>query len=191
MRKLFASLDQFGQTNLNHSHSNEPIGKRTVTFDPKVPSLSEEPLRSKLCTTDCFWLTHVSNRCCHTAASTGSSDTTQSQFQGQWVRSSLLQVPSTEPSWAAAYTFIWEWRIRPNSIKTTAKYALSVSRFVFSPHSCGPIGPLPASFTVILKHNKSQLITYTFEDIHSRYPGSSCCILAVRKRQINTTSALI
>lgn len=27
MRKLFAPLDQFGQTNLNHSHSNEPIRK--------------------------------------------------------------------------------------------------------------------------------------------------------------------
>lgn len=29
-RNLFASLDQFGQTNLNHSHSNELIRKYTV-----------------------------------------------------------------------------------------------------------------------------------------------------------------
>lgn len=42
-----------------------------VTFEPRVPSPSVELLRSKLCTTDCFWLSHVCNGRCHTAASTG------------------------------------------------------------------------------------------------------------------------
>lgn len=103
MRNLFASLDQFGQTNFNHSHSNEPIRKYTVwPLNPKYLHLLRsspvqkcaQPLVQPL-------LPHrrFNVELCHQH---------KTSLRGSGFGSSLLQVPSTEPSRAAAYTFIGE-----------------------------------------------------------------------------------
>lgn len=130
MRKLFASLDQFGQTNLNHSHSNEPIRKYTAW----PLNLEYLPLLWSSSVQNCAQQIVSGSRTYATAAAArqlqrGVLPPPKASFQGQWVRSSLLQVPPAEPSCAAAHTFIWEWRIRPTRVKTTTKYALPVSRF--------------------------------------------------------------
>lgn len=121
MRNLFASLDQFGQTNFNHSHSNEPIRKiHCLTFEPKVSSPSEKLPDSKLCTT-----TRA------TAAATlqlqcGALPPAQDQFEGQWFR--IQFAPGAVNRAQSGCCVHIHRRIRPTSTKTTTKYAFSVSR---------------------------------------------------------------
>lgn len=104
--KLFASLDQFGQTNLNCSHSNEPIRKYTMwPLNPKylhlLRSSSVQHWAQRIVSAHAFAHAPAAAAAAVTPqlqrgspAAAAAAPTTQGQFRGRWLWSSSLQVPS-------------------------------------------------------------------------------------------------
>lgn len=172
--RTWASLDQFGQTNLNHSHSNEPMRKYAGwPLNPKSP-----PLFKVVHNVGAFplWLTHACRHCCHRELRHRPRPVSGAVVLIQFAPGAVNRAQLGR----RAHTFIWEWRVRPTSRKTTTKCAFCVSRWC--------LRGLPAARS---EPSDSDLTAHPLEDIHYSYWGSWWCVLAVRKRQINTTSALI
>lgn len=164
MRNLFASLDQFGQTNFNHSHSNEPIRKYTVwPLNPKYLRLLRSSPVQKMCTT-----TRA------TAAATpqlqrGALHTSTGPVWGAVVSDPVCSRCRQQSPVGPLRTHSSE--NKANQYKNYNQIHILCQPFVFARHSCGAPGPLRASFTVILKCNNSNFVAYALEDIHEQRLG--------------------
>lgn len=120
---LFASLDQFGQINLNHSHSNELIRKYIVTFEPKVPS----PVRVCAQGTVCV-LAHA----CVQPLLPHCSSEVELCHQPRPVSGAAVLIHfapgAANRAQSGCCVHIREWKIRPAGTKTTTKQAFPVGR---------------------------------------------------------------
>lgn len=165
MRNFFASLDQFGQTNFNHSHSNEPIRKYTVwPLNPKYLHLLRSSPVQKLCTPTRATAAATPQLQC------GALPPAQDQFEGQWFR--IQFAPGAVNSGPVGLLRTHSSENKANQYKNYNQIrGFFCQPFVFARHSCGALGPFRASFTVTLKCNNSNFIAYALEDIHEQRLG--------------------
>lgn len=185
MRNLFASLDQFGQTNFNHSHSNEPIRKYTVwPLNPKYLHLLRSSPVQKLCTPTRATAAATPQLQC------GALPPAQDQFEGQWFR--IQFAPGAVSRAQSGCCVHIHRRIRPTSTKTTTKYAFFLSAVCVCATFLQSAGPFQSQL-----YCDSKMKQFKLHCLHlGEHPWTAIReVVAVfwqlEKRQINTTSALL